>query len=431
MAAGEVRVVVDGSEVHFTDAGPVLLQGRILVPLRVICSALGVREVGWDEATREVEVVTGGAVINMTVGEVRAYVGSREVLLDVPPRIMAGRTMVPLRFFSQALGATVDWDAETRTASIRRPRLGSRRLLGYYAFSSYPDLILYGHLLTDIATFWFSLEEDGGLRESYPQDFLSALREARRRNLGVTAIVFADEPAVLSGVLNDPARRQRAIDAIYRAAAAMRFDGVNLDFEGVRPEDRDAFTLFVLDLNSKLKGLNMSLSLSLPAKSSDGQSWLAGYDFSRLGRAADFVVIMAYNQHYKTSAPGPIAGYPWAERVVKYAVSKIDPAKVLLGLGVYGYDWASGAKTQSLVTTVAYERAERYGAQVVWDETERSPHYEYVDEYGRRHQVWFEDERSIAAKMELVDKYGLGGIALWRLGYPDADTWRVIAGGTR
>lgn len=103
-----IVVFLDGSRVYF-DVPPLLEKGRTLVPLRAIFEALGA-EVGWDEATRTVTAAKPGVSLSLTVDSTRALVNETEMILDVPAKVVEGRTLVPLRFVGEALGASVEWD---------------------------------------------------------------------------------------------------------------------------------------------------------------------------------------------------------------------------------------------------------------------------------------------------------------------------------
>ncbi|GEM_PF-6465127 len=116
--AAEVKVMVDGKTLSM-DVKPVIEKGRTLVPLRTIFEALDV-EVGWDEKTRTVTAVKGSTQIKLVIGNTTALKSGKSVKLDVPAKILNGRTLVPVRFVSEALGAKVDWNGSAHTVTITR-----------------------------------------------------------------------------------------------------------------------------------------------------------------------------------------------------------------------------------------------------------------------------------------------------------------------
>lgn len=128
-AAQTARVMVNAREVYFRDQGPVERDGRVYIPLRGVLQRIGAETVQWRPAREEVFVASGSREILLRIGDTRAQVDGREVGLDAPPILLGERTMVPLRFVSENLGATVRWDGATRTAYVSVPeeRVAGRR----------------------------------------------------------------------------------------------------------------------------------------------------------------------------------------------------------------------------------------------------------------------------------------------------------------
>ena len=119
------------------------------------------------------------------------------------------------------------------------------------------------------------------------------------------------------------------------------WEGINVDFENLYPADRAAFSRFIHDLAAALHNKGLKLAISVPAKSSDDENddWSWPFDYAELGADADLIQLMTYDEHGPWSDPGSVAGFDWMESCVQYAVSVIDPAKLLIGLPAYGYDW--------------------------------------------------------------------------------------------
>ncbi|MCO7121893.1 glycosyl hydrolase family 18 protein [Ihubacter massiliensis] len=107
-------------------------------------------------------------------------------------------------------------------------------------------------------------------------------------------------------------------------------------------------------------------------------------------------------------------------RVLDYAVSEVPPDQLLMGIPNYGYDWTlpfvqGESRAEKISNDEAIARAERYGVEIFFDEQAQSPYYYYTDENGADHVVWFEDERSMQAKLALVSEYGLAGVSYWNI----------------
>lgn len=117
--------------------------------------------------------------------------------------------------------------------------------------------------------------------------------------------------------------------------------------------------------------------------------------------------------------------------VLDYGVTQINPARILMGIPNYGYDWtlpfvAGESRAKSIGNEEAVWLAFHYGAEIQFDELAQSPWFRYWDEQGRQHEVWFEDARSIAAKLGLVEEYGLAGVSYWNLMRPFWANWQVL-----
>lgn len=130
---------------------------------------------------------------------------------------------------------------------------------------------------------------------------------------------------------------------------------------------------------------------------------------------------------YRLPAARSVASTGWAEAVVEYAAALIPKEKISLGLGIYGYGWPDGRPGTADDTAAAQRLAAAGGAVIRTDDAAMAPYFTYIDADGIGHTVWFEDGRSITAKLMLVRKYGLRGAALWRLGLIEPEIWAAFA----
>ncbi|HHY92362.1 MAG TPA: copper amine oxidase [Firmicutes bacterium] len=433
-AAAPIRVLLNGRPLAF-DVPPVVEGGRTLVPFRAIGEALGVN-VYWDNTRRVVHAERGGRVVELAIGARTAQVAGQAVALDAPAVVRQNRTLVPLRFFSQAFGATVGWNNATRTVTIETGPTPAY-ILGYYFSRSYPDFMANYRELSGMAPKWYTLDENGRLTGqaaqrgiSVPEGYQEPLAVAAQAGVETYALVFENTPDKLHQVLSDPVRGNQLIADITALLAQEGFSGVNIDFELVREEDGPALTAFIQRLGTAVHAQGRKLALSLPARTENG--WHRAYDYAALGRAADQVAIMAYDK--SPGAAGPQTPLPWVREVVDYTLKRIPARKVLLGLGLYGYDWSpAGRRTilfahNGLDAYVAYldDILARYRPQVQWDETAALPHFTYTDEQGQAHTVWYENKASLEAKLDLVREKGLAGVAVWRLGYTTPEFYQLL-----
>ncbi|MCI2105480.1 MAG: glycosyl hydrolase family 18 protein [Intestinimonas sp.] len=126
-----------------------------------------------------------------------------------------------------------------------------------------------------------------------------------------------------------------------------------------------------------------------------------------------------------------VAPLPNVRRVVEYARTEIPVEKLWLGMPNYGYDWPlpyqqGVTKATSISNRYAVSLARRYGVSIEYDETAQSPWFRYRDERGTEHEVWFEDARSVQAKLALIDEYGLDGAGYWNVMRPFPQNWLVL-----
>ncbi|ADL07025.1 stalk domain-containing protein [Thermosediminibacter oceani] len=436
-AAAFVRVMLNGDELKF-DVAPVLKNNRLLVPFRLLSENLGAG-VRWDGRTKMVTAYKSETQVVLRVGSSTAYVNGKPVKLDVPAMLIQGRTLVPLRFYSEAFGAAVDWDGRENTVFIKTADKLSKYIMGYYYSQSYDDFINNVDKLSSIATKWYTLNSDCNLT-SYdgsrwimkPEGYDSVLRTARERGVKVHALVFESDRARLQQALATAEKRNALVGQILAEVDKENYDGVNIDFEYLGPEDKENFNAFIKDLYAALKSRNKTLSLSLPAKT-EKQDWWPGYDYGTLGKYSDFVVLMAYDK--SPSTPGPQAGVEWVEEIVNYALARIPAEKIVLGIGYYGYAWSGNEKYTVLEARngMTYskiwfldELAQKYGLKMTIDSTSLMDYGSFTDEKGNIYQIWMESPKSVDAKSKLAIKKGLKGIAVWRLGYTTPSFWQAV-----
>jgi spore germination protein len=231
----------------------------------------------------------------------------------------------------------------------------------------------------------------------------------------------------VAGVLHNRAQGARQIAAIVALVEANGYAGIDLDYENLQAADRQAFTAFVTRLAEALHAKSKILSVALFAKASN-----AGYaprnvaqDYAAIGRVADQVRLMAYDYHWATSPPGPVAPVGWIRDVVNYAKTQIPASKIVLGIPEYGYDWSGGVGTS--VTWLQVLRLSRqYHVQPRYDAATQSPYFTYTDGSRHKHTVWFENAESAQAKFDVAQGAGIAGVYLWMYGYEDPDTWSVL-----
>lgn len=302
-----------------------------------------------------------------------------------------------------------------------------RLVVGYYEnpwpgtpdnTGSLPSMKAFGKSMTGVGPFWYRATKDGSLESKESQ-----LVYDTARSLGLKVYpLITNKTGSTDAVLGDPATRSVVIDNIVKLVKEKQYDGVNIDFELLPPKQRDNLTAFMAELYPKMKSMNKPLIISVFPQVDVAEDVSGAYNYPELAKNADFLQIMTYDHHWSTSKPGPIAQIDWYEKNIKYAIDNCGgPHKVLIGVGVYGYDWETGKDGETITYVDAITRAEQNGAKIMYDDVSQAPHFKYND-----HEVWFENDKSIAAKLDVIAKYKPAGIALWRLGQEQPEIWPLI-----
>lgn len=290
--------------------------------------------------------------------------------------------------------------------------------------------------LTTFGFFQYRALATGELAGMNDAEQLAAVRETEAAAMMVVTN-FAEgnfSPDVARAVLADSAARSRLIGSITETMRAKGFRAVNVDFENLGLENRDAYTAFLRELAPAVREAGGWLSTALAPKTGAGQTgaWYEGHDYGAHGALADFVILMTYEWGWSGGPPMAVAPIPQVRAVLDYAVTAIPRDKLVLGAPLYGYDWTlpfvpGGEFARVLSPQEAVEQAGRVNAAIQFDPVAEAPYYRYWDGEGREHVVWFEDARSMQAKFDLIRAYGLAGISYWVLGNAFPQNWALLA----
>lgn len=275
---------------------------------------------------------------------------------------------------------------------------------------------------TEISPFWYTLAEDGNISVPNGSEDIDLLEAIRNQDQKVIPTISSPDEGVAGTVLNDAEKRQFHINSIVSKIDEFQYDGIDIDYENLAASDRETFNTFIKELSAAIHSHKKKLVVTVNAKTAEPGGWYGAqsHDYAAIAEAADYVRIMAYDQHYRDSEPGPIASITWVEEVIAFSLSKIPKEKLVLGLPTYGYDWTGSGSAKSIVfDNIPKDRP------MGWDDASASPFLTYWHE-GIFHQIWFENSRSLEAKIDLVQKYDLAGIVLWRLGREDKTTYPMI-----
>lgn len=242
---------------------------------------------------------------------------------------------------------------------------------------------------------------------------------------------FSSEKA--SRLFNDISLQNRVLDNIVATMKEKGYVGLDVDFEYVEGEDAAAFLGFLGNAGARMRENGFFMNTDLAPKTSAAQAGLLyeAHDYPAIGALSDRVLLMTYEWGYTYGPPLAVAPIDRVREVVQYAVSEIPPEKMLLGIPNYGYDWPlpfekGRTRATSIGNEYALTLARRYGARVEFDETAQTPFFEYFAQNGTKHIVWFEDARSILAKLDLMDEFDLLGAGYWNAMRPFAQNWALV-----
>jgi spore germination protein len=328
------------------------------------------------------------------------------------------------------------WDPIAVRAYLNRPLDTTSPSAGFWVTGYYVDydrtslntVKTSAQHMDQIILFGYGFDRQGALLGE-PQSLIKGITGPTKRVLlfaNLTNGAFDKETAHL--ILTDAAVGDRAVNNIVRAATDLGVAGVQIDFEDMAPEDRDAYTAFLRRLAHELHQRELTLSIAAPAKTSDSHTgWGGAIDYVAIGQIVDTMYIMAYDEHWVGGEPGPIASLGWTERVIRYATGVMPAQKVVLGLPFYGYEWTADPKgdvksNRSYSTLRMRQRLAEVGATAKWDPVVGENVATYKTAAGER-IAWFPDERSLDAKLKLAYQYNLRGVAVWRLGFEPDDWW--------
>lgn len=251
----------------------------------------------------------------------------------------------------------------------------------------------------------------------------------------------------LHALLTDEAARSRVIDTLAELCRRHGFDGIQIDFENLSINDRDAFTRFYQLAAGALRPAGCGISVAVVHRPDElpgptpyhkwlFDSWRGGYDLQALGETSDFISIMSYSQHTRRTPPGPQAGTPWVEDVVEYFLRFVPAEKLSVGIAVSSQHWYTSYEeritpelARSYSAQLSHGRAmaliDRYNAAVKWDD-EQQVSYAYFPVGGTFEWIFLEDARSFRAKLDLMNRYRLRGFSVWVLGPEDPAIWEAL-----
>ena len=237
---------------------------------------------------------------------------------------------------------------------------------------------------------------------------------------------------VTSEIMNDYNKRQELINQITKACVTYNLDGINVDFENMKQEDKDMYSRFIIELTPRIKDMGLVVSVDVTAP--DGsETWSLCFDRHVIGDVADYIVFMAYDQYGASSnKAGTTAGYNWVELSLKKFLNteEIDSDKIILAIPLYTRLWTENSSGEiikrSSVSIKNIEKVIPNNIEKKWNEDLKQYYVEYKEGTNTK-KMWIEDEKSLKEKIGLVNTYKLGGVASWVKDMETENFWTFLA----
>lgn len=240
-------------------------------------------------------------------------------------------------------------------------------------------------------------------------------------------------PDIISKFLSSSKLRQELIEKIVKVYDYYGVDGINIDFENIYMKDKDLLTQFVRELYPIFRERGLIVSIDV-TPISVSENWSLCYDRKRLSETVDYIMLMAYDQHWATSpVAGSVAQYKWVEESVKAVLNEVPNDKLVLGIPFYSRLWTIkniDGKEEVSSKALSMEEVNDFivenNVELIWD-AESGQYCGEVIKEDVTYKIWVEDATSLQLKSSLVNKYDLAGIASWRKGFEKDDVWPVLS----
>jgi len=279
--------------------------------------------------------------------------------------------------------------------------------------------------LTYLSIFTYGFTPQGDLVPAEDDELIAIAAEFGVEPIMILAPMDAEgnfNSQLAHEMFQNPEGQSILIENIVTTMRAKGYVGLDIDFEFILPEDKQAFINFISNVNTRLDQEGFLTLVALAPKISGEMTGLLyeAHDYPAIGAVVDLVLLMTYEWGYLYGPPMATSPLNNVRQVLDYGVTVIDRSKILLGVPNYSYDWPlpfvqGETVAEALSNQEAIQRAAQYGVTIQFDETAQAPFYNYTDAQGVEHVVWFDDVRSMNAKFRLIPEYNLTGAGIWQI----------------
>lgn len=291
--------------------------------------------------------------------------------------------------------------------------------------SAWRSLFYYHRYIDVVAPKLYAFNDAGKLICDASSTNAAIVAFARQNKIKVMPLVTNRDYSQVSyqAILDNQATQDSAIASLVAEAKQYGYWGYQIDFEQMDASYKDKYSAFIKNAAAAMKRNGLVLSVAVVAKTSDNpadypndlwQKLIGAYDYSALAASADFISVMAYDN---PSSKGPIAGYPWLQKVINYSLKSIPRNKLSLGIPLYYWQWND--KTGKLVgiggRNGIYLALKKHRVAYNYSVKQEAPYLTYRKS-AANYTIWYENARSIEEKISLIKKYRLNGFSAWALG---------------
>ena len=381
-----------------------------------------VRVLGGVKSEILADVQKGDALIILEQMETWSKVKTRNAIIGYVEnkRLEEARSETPI--------AVTDYEEPEYTSVTRDYKIN----LGWHVVASVAgndtldEVTAQAKGLNVISPTWFMLSDNEGNFTSFAsKDYVDRAHNKGLEVWGLVENIAYKDSIDMYEILSSTTKRAKLIDGLMDMVFTYGLDGINVDFEQISTDCGEHYIQFIRELSipCRANGIVLSVDNYVPRGYNDH------YDRQEQGVVADYVIIMGYDEHYAGSPEaGSVASIDFVEEGIARTVEQVPSNKVINAVPFYTRIWETKDGTlssQAVGMDMAEEYVRAHSIQTEWSEETCQNYGEYTDG-GSLYQVWLEDERSIEVKLNIMDKYAIGGVASWRLGYEKAEIWDVI-----
>jgi spore germination protein YaaH len=291
--------------------------------------------------------------------------------------------------------------------------------------TSFNRFVAHTSCFDSVSGQFYSCTKDGlvGHVSGIPEDrFKNLVTYAHKHHVAVFGLV-GDGGLGSAGVeyfLNDPVRLRAHAVALATAAVADKVDGVDLDYESMKAQDKDNFSTFVEATSEELHKRHKLCTIALCAKDTEPGDWSGSQseDYTRIGKVVDRARVMTYDEHEEGGPAGPVADLAWVRRVMNHALETIPSKKLEIGIPAYGYNW-SKPKAHG-INWAAWTALPNY------DQATRDPISNELILRTADGTAWFCDSVSEKPKLDLARELDVRGVYMWVMGSEDPKWWDLF-----